>query len=89
MSLEKVKEYFKQYNMEGRIIEFDVSSATSTLAAEAIGCGVEQIAKTLAFKDGESCSLLGCSGAVKTDNKKFKETFGFKAKMLTLSLIHI
>ena len=38
MSIEKVKDYFKQYGMDGRILEFDVSSATVELAAQAVGC---------------------------------------------------
>lgn len=51
MAIEKVKEYFKQWNMENRIQEFDVSSATVELAAKAINCDPERIAKTLAFRE--------------------------------------
>ena len=46
MAIEKVKEYFKAYGMEDRILEFPVSSATVELAAEALGCEPCRIAKT-------------------------------------------
>ena len=50
MAIEKVRAYFKEYNMENRILEFPVSSATVELAAQALGCNPERIAKTLSFK---------------------------------------
>ena len=37
MSIEKVREYFKQYNKENDIMEHEVSSATVELAAQAVG----------------------------------------------------
>lgn len=83
MSLEKVKEYFKQYGMENKILEFDVSSATVELAAQALNCKPERIAKTLSFKIDEQVILIVCAGDVKIDNKKYKEYFKAKAKMLT------
>ncbi len=49
MAIEKVREYFKQYGIEDRILEFDVSSATVELAAQAIGCEPEKIAKSMTF----------------------------------------
>lgn len=49
MAIEKVKEYFKRYGMEERILEFDVSSATVELAATALHCEPQRIAKTLSF----------------------------------------
>ncbi len=47
MSIEKVKAYFKTYGMEDKILEFDVSSATVELAALALHCEPQRIAKTL------------------------------------------
>jgi prolyl-tRNA editing enzyme YbaK/EbsC (Cys-tRNA(Pro) deacylase) len=81
MSIDKVKEYFKDFGIENRILEFEVSSATVKLAAEALGCLPERIAKTLSFKNGESCLLIVAAGDARIDNSKFKSTFGFKAKM--------
>lgn len=84
MSLESVKAHFKEWNREQDIMEFDVSSATVELAAEAIGVEPERIAKTLSFRgEGDSAILVVAAGDAKVDNKKFRHTFGFKARMLT------
>ena len=83
MSLDSVKEYFKQFKIEDKIKEFDVSSATVELASIALNCKPERIAKTLSFKVDERAILIVCAGDVRVDNKKFKEHFNTKAKMLT------
>lgn len=84
MAIEKVREYFKQFGIEDRILEFDVSSATVDLAAKAVGVEGARICKTLSFKDGEDgCILVQTAGDTKIDNRKFKDTFAQKAKMLT------
>jgi prolyl-tRNA editing enzyme YbaK/EbsC (Cys-tRNA(Pro) deacylase) len=83
MSIEKVRNYFKQFGKENDIMEFDVSSATVDLAAEAVGVEPARITKTLAFKDGDGCILIAMAGDAKVDNKKFKAKFSMKAKMLT------
>jgi len=82
MSIEKVKEYFKQFGMEDRVLEFEVSSATVALAAEALGCEPERIAKTLSFNVNGNCVLVVTAGDAKIDNGKFKAYFETKAKML-------
>lgn len=83
MSIEKVRDYFKELGIEDRIIEFSVSSATVALAAEALGCKPEYIAKSLTFKSEDSAIMVVAAGDARVDNRKFKETFGIKAKMLT------
>lgn len=85
MAIEKVKEYFRQFDRENDILEFAVSSATVELAAEAVGVEPARIAKTLSFyeKDGEHAFLVVTAGDMKIDNKKFKQYFGLKAKMLS------
>lgn len=83
MAIEKVKEYFKKYDMEDRIQEFDVSSATVELAAEALHCEPCRIAKTLSFMAKEQPVLIVTAGDAKIDNPKYKAQFGTKAKMLT------
>ena len=83
MSIENVRNYFKQFGKEKDIMEFEVSSATVDLAAEAVGVEPARITKTLAFKDGEGCILIAMAGDAKVDNKKFKSKFSMKAKMLT------
>ncbi|MCG8482381.1 MAG: YbaK/EbsC family protein [Clostridia bacterium] len=83
MAIEKVKAYFSQWNMENKIQEFEVSSATVELAALALKCEPERIAKSLSFMINEKAVLVVTAGDAKIDNKKYKEKFGAKAKMLT------
>lgn len=59
MSIEKVTAFFKGFGMEERIQEFDVSSATVELAAEALHCAPQRIAKTLSFLvDGQAALIV-------------------------------
>ncbi len=83
MAIDKVREYFKSYGMEERIREFTVSSATVALAAQALGCAPQRIAKTLSFLVQETPVLIVAAGDVKIDNSKYKKQFGTKAKMLS------
>jgi len=83
MSIEKVKEYFRQWNMEDRVLEFDVSSATVDLAAKALNCEPKRIAKSLAFMVDGKCALVVAAGDAKVDNSKYKSQFGTKARMLS------
>ncbi len=83
MAIEKVKEYFARFGMEGRVREFAVSSATVELAAKALGCEPCRIAKTLSFMLGSGPILIVAAGDAKIDNPKYKAQFGAKAKMLT------
>ena len=82
MAIDKVKEYFKTYGMENRIQEFEVSSATVALAAQALGCDEARIAKTLSFHVGDKVVLIVAAGDAKIDNPKYKAQFNTKAKML-------
>lgn len=83
MAIEKVRDYFSQFGMADRIREFDVSSATVELAAQALSCEPCRIAKTLSFLAGEGAILIVAAGDTKIDNAKYKAQFGTKAKMLT------
>lgn len=82
MSIEAAKAYFKQFGMEGRVLEFPVSSATVELAAEAAHCEPARIAKTLSFWVGEEPILVVAAGDARVDNHKYREQFGVKAKMI-------
>ena len=75
MSIDKVRAYFKTQGIEDRILEFDVSSATVELAAQALGCEGKRIAKTLSFKIGEQPILIVAAGDAKVDNAKYKARF--------------
>ena len=83
MSIERVRSYFEDLGISHRICEFTVSSATVTLAAEALNCRECQIAKTLSFYVGEKVVLIVAAGDTKIDNSKYKSVFGTKAKMLS------
>ena len=84
MSVEIVRNYFKENKISKEILEFPVSSATVELAAQAVGVEPARIAKTLSFytKDKESAILIVTAGDTKIDNSKFKHYFEMKAKML-------
>lgn len=84
MSIERVKNYFKGYGMEERIQEFDVSSATVELAAAALDCEPQRIAKSLSFLVDGHAVLVVAAGDARVDNHKYKEQFKTKAKMLSL-----
>jgi len=84
MAIEEVREYFKKWNLEDKILEFDVSSATVELAAQAVGCEPKRIAKTLSFMVDGKAILIVVAGDAKIDNSKYKAQFSTKAKMLTL-----
>ena len=83
MSIEKVRAYFRSFGMEDRVMEFSVSSATVDLAAQALHCEPQRIAKTLSFMVGEKPVLVVAAGDARIDNPKYKAQFSQKAKMLS------
>lgn len=83
MSIEKAREHLSKFGVENRIVELPVSSATVELAAKALGRSPERIAKTISFYGSDGgVILIVAAGDAKIDNKRFKERFGLKAKML-------
>lgn len=84
MSIDIARAYLREKGYEDRIMEFEVSSATVELAAKAAGVEPARICKTLSFKlkDGTGI-LIQTAGDARIDNKKYKEFFGEKAKMLS------
>ena len=83
MSIEAGRAYFRALGIEDRVLEFDVSSATVDLAAQALGVEGARIAKTLSFKIGDGCILILAAGDARIDNRKYKDRFHTKAKMLS------
>lgn len=83
MSVQAVREYLDQFGLGDKVEEFQESSATVELAAVAAGVIPAMIAKTLSFKVEDHAVLIVTSGDTKVDNRKFKDFFGTKAKMLT------
>ena len=82
MSLESVRTFFAAKAPEIEVIELPVSTATVALAAEAHGVAPGQIAKTLSLKVGERVLLVVVRGDLRLDNKKGKQAFGGKPRML-------
>lgn len=85
MSLINAKNYLKKYNLDSKIIEFKTSSATVALAAKALDVEEGSIAKTISLYGKINPILVVASGVVKIDNQKFKQQFGFKAKMINFT----
>ena len=83
MSVASVKEYLKQFGADTRVVELETSTATVELAANALGCKPCEIAKSLTFSVNGEPVMIVAAGDVRIDNRRFKDTFGVKAKMLT------
>ena len=83
MSVQAVRDYLEKFGYAERITEFNESTATVELAAAVVGVIPARIAKTLSFKVNEAVILVVAAGDAKIDNRKYKDKFGAKAKMLT------
>ena len=82
MSLESVRAFFARHAPDIDVIVTEQSSATVAPAAEAHGVAPEQIAKTICLRVGDRVMLIVASGTARLDNRKFKDRFGGKARML-------
>jgi prolyl-tRNA editing enzyme YbaK/EbsC (Cys-tRNA(Pro) deacylase) len=83
MAIEQVRAYLKQWNRDKDIIEMGESTATVTAAAAALGVIPARIAKSISLKQGDGAVIVVTAGDMKLDNRKYKDRFGFKAKMLS------
>ena len=83
MSIERARAHLGKYNLQHRIQEFSVSSATVELAAKALNIEGARIAKTLSYLVDGGAVLVVAAGDIRVDNRKFKDAFHTKAKMLT------
>ena len=83
MSIERAREHLRKWNMDGRIRELELSSATVELAARALNVEGARIAKTLSYLVDGAAILIVVAGDIRVDNRKYKDTFHTKAKMLT------
>lgn len=82
MSIESVRAFFAAHDPDISVIETEASSATVALAAEAHGVAPDQIAKTIAVRLGDAAALIVTAGTKRLDNRKFKDAFGVKPRML-------
>ena len=83
MGLKEVRSFFKEYGKEDDIIIVEDSSATVSLAAQSLGVEEARIAKSLTFQGKEEPFMIVMAGDAKIDNRKYKDIFKTKAKMLT------
>jgi prolyl-tRNA editing enzyme YbaK/EbsC (Cys-tRNA(Pro) deacylase) len=82
MSLESVRAFFAEKAPDIEVIVTEKSSATVELAAEAHGVEPDQIAKTICLRAGEQVMLVVAKGTARLDNRKFKDAFSAKPRML-------
>lgn len=87
MSFIKAKEHLKKYNLEDRIIEFSISTATVKEAADALGSTEGEIAKSMGFIVNDKPILIIAAGDKKINNSKFKSKFNVKAKMISFDMV--
>jgi Cys-tRNA(Pro) deacylase len=83
MSVESVKKFFADAGLPYKVRELDKSTETVPLAARALGVAPALIAKTLAFRMKDRVILVVTRGDARIDNKKFKQQFQMKAKMMS------
>ncbi len=87
MAFNKAKAYLEKHGLADRIIVTEHSSATVSEAAEAIGCEPAMIAKTLSFLQEDQPVLILADGLARIDNRKYKERFHCKARMIPAELV--
>jgi prolyl-tRNA editing enzyme YbaK/EbsC (Cys-tRNA(Pro) deacylase) len=83
MSVEQVCAYLSRWNRDKDVVEMPISTATVELAAEALGVIPARIAKTISLRGNEGGAMvIVTAGDMKIDNRKFRDRFGFKPRML-------
>lgn len=82
MSLQSVRAFLAAHAPDIEILEVTTSTATVALAAAAHGIEPDRIAKTLSLKLEDEPILLVMSGESRLDNRKYKDRFAAKARML-------
>src|ERR1700712_4368930 len=82
MSLESVSTFFAENAPDLVVIQTAESSATVALAAAAHGVDPDQIAKTICLRVGDKVLLVVMSGTARLDNRKARDVFGGKPRML-------
>jgi Cys-tRNA(Pro) deacylase len=82
MSLESVRAWLAANASDLRLIEVSESTATVDTAAKALGVEPGRIAKTLAVRAGEQLFLVVAPGNARLDNRKCKDEFGARPRML-------
>ena len=82
MSIESVKAWLAANAPDLKLIEVEETTATVDAAAKALGVEPGRIAKTLAVRAGDHLFLLCTRGDARLDNRKCKDEFGARPRML-------
>lgn len=82
MSLESVRAWFAEHAPDIEVLVTETSSATVAEAADTHKVEPAQIAKTICVRADDRVLLVVTSGAARLDNKKFKQVFGTRPRML-------
>ena len=82
MRVDAVREFLSRHGVGAAYREFEVSSATVELAAQAIGCEPGRIAKSLSIAVNDAPLVLVVMGTARLDNRKFKDAFHAKARFI-------
>jgi prolyl-tRNA editing enzyme YbaK/EbsC (Cys-tRNA(Pro) deacylase) len=83
MAIEQVRDYLKRWSRDKDIIEMEASTATVVEAAAALAVLPARIAKSISLKLGDKAVVVVIAGDMKLDNRKYKDRFGMKARMLS------
>ncbi|MDR0759956.1 MAG: YbaK/EbsC family protein [Treponema sp.] len=83
MSIDRVRSYLGRWNRDKDIIEMNVSTATVSEAASALGVIPARIAKSISLRIENSIVIIVTAGDMKLDNRKYRDRFGIKARMLS------
>ena len=84
MSVEQVRAWLDRWGRGKDVVEMDLSTATVELAAAALGVIPARIAKSISLRDsGSGAMIVVAAGDMKVDNRKFRDRFGFKPRMLS------
>jgi prolyl-tRNA editing enzyme YbaK/EbsC (Cys-tRNA(Pro) deacylase) len=83
MGIDQVRAYLRHWGKDADIIELDASTATVDEAAAALGLIPARIAKSISLKQGDDAAVVVTAGDMKLDNRKYKDHFGRKARMLS------
>lgn len=77
--IDEIKKYLASHGIE--VWEYQVETATSAAAANAVGCSVAEIAKTLLFLIGEQPVAVVTCGDMKVKSSALKKVFGLRGKV--------
>lgn len=77
-SSQNFKEVLRKLNLDCDVVEFPNATRTAAEAATAIGCSVDQIAKSIVFRTGDKAILVIASGKNRINEEKIGQLISGK-----------